>query len=302
MISIITAIHNQLPVNRVFLETLTRNTVSPYELIIVDNHSTDGSTELFEQAGAIVIRNQENHCYPESQNMGMSAASGEFFAFLNNDIYLAPNWDQHAIEAMKAHHLDVASLGGFEVLEDPLRRRRYFQRWKWLRRGRRHLGMNTEQLKKLVDRVYGRQGFEAWSQTEAAQQGNHVYPGMNGSAVFTTRNAWSLLEKWDVRMEAADHDLAIRTAKLAADTAVLRPPHIIASALHHHFSRVTFHSHPEPYSCDHPHLKITEKWTDEQMARYGPSLPEDTSWRADVRRWVKKFRIVYRKVDRERIS
>jgi len=302
MISIITAVHNQLAINRVFLDTLKKNTSSPYELIIVDNHSTDGSLELFEKAGATIIRNSENHCYPDSQNMGMAAAKGDYFAFLNNDIYLAPNWDKEAINAMQTHGLDVASLGGFEVLEDPLRRRKYFQRWKWLRRGRRHLKMNTEQLKKLVDKVYSRQGFEAWSQDEALSQRGYIYPGLNGSAVITTRKAWDILGQWDVQMEGADWDLAIRTAKYAKKGCDIKPSHIIPSALHHHFSRVTFHSVPEPRICDHSHLKIEDKWTPEEVQKYGPHLPQDTSWRSDVRRWIKKLRITRTKIDREKVG
>ena len=302
MISIITAVHNQLAVNRVFLDTLAKNTASDYELIIVDNHSTDGSLELFEQAGATIIRNPENHCYPDSQNMGMEIASGDYFAFLNNDIYLAPDWDVHAIEAMKSHNLDVASLGGFEVLEDPLRRRKYFQRWKWLRRGRRHLTMNTAQLKTLVAKVYGRKGFEKWAQQEAEQQKGYIYAGLNGSAVITTKRIWDVLEQWDVQMEAADWDLCIRMAQLAEKDSHFKPAHIIPSALHHHFSRVTFHSTPEPRLCNHSHLKLEEKWSQEDIARYGPHLPQDTSWRADVRRWIKKIRITRTQVDREKVE
>jgi len=259
MISIITAVHNQLAVNHVFLDTLQKNTSMPYELIIVDNHSTDGSIELFEKAGAIIIRNSENHCYPDSQNMGMAIANGDYFAFLNNDIYLAPNWDIEVTHAMEKNQLDVASLGGFEVLENPLRRRKYFQRWKWLRRGQRHLKMNTEQLKKLVDKVYGRSGFEAWSRQEIKEQQNHIYLGLNGSAVVTTRKAWDILDEWDVQMEGADWDLAIRTAKISEEQCTIKPAYIIPTALHHHFSRVTFHSTPEPRICDHSHLKLEDK-------------------------------------------
>jgi len=302
MISIITAVHNQLAVNRVFLDTLKKNTSLPYELIIVDNHSTDGSLELFEQAGATIIRNPQNHCYPDSQNMGMKVATGDYFAFLNNDIYLAPNWDKQALTAMQDHNLDVASLGGFEVLEDPLRRRKYFQRWKWLRRGRRHLSMNTEQLKSLVDKVYGGKGFEAWSLNEAHDQNGHIYLGLNGSAVITTRKVWDILKQWDVQMEGADWDLSIRLAKYAEQHDNIKPAHIIPSALHHHFSRVTFHSAPEPRVCDHTHLKLEDKWTQEEIKTYGPHLPQDTSWRSDVRRWIKKIRITRTKVDREKVE
>ena len=113
MISIIVAVHNQIEFNRLFLHYLECNSHYPYELIIVDNHSTDGSAELFEEHGAIVIRNPDNHCYPDSQNMGMERASFDYFAFLNNDIVVAPDWDLQALEAMRIYGLDVASLGSW---------------------------------------------------------------------------------------------------------------------------------------------------------------------------------------------
>ncbi|RME80736.1 MAG: glycosyltransferase [Zetaproteobacteria bacterium] len=289
-ISIITAIHNGIEVNKLFLESLRKNSRLPYELIIVDNHSTDGSTELFEQAGAIVIRRQENHCYPESQNLGMRHASGEVLAFLNNDIYLAPDWDQYAVEAMRMHGLDIVGLGSFEVLEDPRRRLKYARRWRWLRRRKRHVRMNAEQLRRIMNRLYGRQGFEAWAKKEAAAQRPHVFRGLNGSAVLTTRRFWDIFEAWDERIEAADWDIHIRAAKRAEEVGDIQPPMIIPWALHHHFSRMTFYAQPEPRACDHPHLRIDEKWPAEAIRKYGPRLPEDTSWRARWRRWIKSLR------------
>jgi glycosyltransferase involved in cell wall biosynthesis len=301
-ISIITAVHNQLAVNQLFLQSLQKNTRSSYELIIVDNHSTDGSADFFEKAGATVIRNAENHCYPDSQNMGMAKATGDYFAFLNNDIYLAPDWDINTIEAMESNRLDIVSLGSFEVLEDPIRRRKFFQRWKWLRRGRRHIGMDTNDLRKLADRLYGRKGFEYWAEQEGEHQKPHIFPSINGSAVVTTRNVWNIIGPWDVQVESSDWDLHITAAKRAAEVGDIQVPYIIPWALHHHFARLTFHSHPEPRACNHEHIKLQEKWTTEDIERYGPKLPIDTSWRADLRRWVKKFRIDFRRIDREKVN
>lgn len=302
LISIITAIHNALPVNRLFLESLRKNTTTPYELIIVDNHSTDGSSELFRDAGATVIRNEENHCYPDSQNMGMNAASGDYFAFLNNDIYLAPHWDRYALEAMQSNGLDVIGLGSFEVIEDPIRRRRMFQRWKWLRRGKRHLGMDTPELTRLMNKLYGRRGFEAWAEQEVQLTKPHIFPGLNGSAVVTSRKIWDILGEWDVRMESSDWDLHMRVKQLSEQDADIKPPYIVPWALHHHFSRVTFHNRPEPRACTHEHLKIEQKWTDKEIALYGPHLPQDTSWRASLRKGIKKLRINVRPVDREKVD
>ncbi|RME59602.1 glycosyltransferase, partial [Candidatus Parcubacteria bacterium] len=251
MISVITAIHNCFKVNQLFLSSLQRNTQSSYELIIVDNHSTDGSTELFAEAGAIVIRQEENHCYPESQNIGMHQASGKVLAFLNNDIYLAPGWDTHALKAMEMHELDVIGLGSFEVLEDPRRRLKYARRWRWLRRRKRHVRMQTDALLHIMNKLYGHQGFEAWAKQESLRQQPHVYPGINGSAVITTRRFWDIFQEWDERIEAADWDLHIRASKRAHEMGDIRPPMIVPWALHHHFSRMTFYANPEPRVCSH---------------------------------------------------
>jgi GT2 family glycosyltransferase len=51
MLSIITAVHNLLPMNRLFWEYLQRYTALPFELIIIDNDSTDGSDRFFEAQG-----------------------------------------------------------------------------------------------------------------------------------------------------------------------------------------------------------------------------------------------------------
>ena len=42
MLSIIVAVHNQLGHNTLFLDGVRRFTTGPYEVIVVDNHSTMG--------------------------------------------------------------------------------------------------------------------------------------------------------------------------------------------------------------------------------------------------------------------
>ncbi|MDD2962187.1 MAG: glycosyltransferase [Muribaculaceae bacterium] len=73
MITIITAIYNQLPMNKLYWEYLNRYTTVPYELIIVDNGSTDGSLEFFQNLEkyypVTVIANDGNYSYPYCQNI-----------------------------------------------------------------------------------------------------------------------------------------------------------------------------------------------------------------------------------------
>lgn len=302
MISIITAVHNQIEFNRLFLKYLERHTHHPYELIVVDNHSTDGSTELFAQHGAQIVRNEENHCYPESQNMGMERAGGEYLAFLNNDIVLAPDWDRHVCDAMRIHGLEVASLGSWESVEDPYRRRAFNQRWKWLRKGRRYLRHDAASAERMMDALYKDGGFFAWAEEERRRWYPRVHMGICGSAVVTTRRMWEKLDGWwDVEMEAADFDLFARVTRRAVERGDIRPPFIVPWALHHHFSRVTFRADPEPRACRHRHRRVEEKWSPQEQALYGPQLLEEWGWYVEFRRFIKRFRIG-RRVVREDVA
>jgi len=301
MISIITAVHNQLEFNKLFLHSLRKNSCLPYELIIVDNHSTDGSAEFFEQEGCTVIRNPENHCYPESQNMGMKLAKYDYFAFLNNDVFVGPEWDKRVIEGMRMHGLDVAALGCWESVEDPYLRRKFNQRWKWLRKGNRYLDKGPESLELMMNKLYD-VDFKTWCEDQYQQFYPCVHYGLCGSAVVTTRQAWDKLDaNWDEEMESADWDLLIRTSKLAATTNTIRPPHTIPWALHHHFSRVTFRNKPEPRACKHEHKGVHEKWTQEEIAKYGPKSLHEHGLYIKFRKFIKKFRIA-KTVNREQVE
>jgi len=302
MISIITAVHNQIRFNQLFIESLKKNSFYKNEIIIIDNHSTDGSPEFFEEHGCIVMRNSNNRCYPASQNMGISISHRPYLAFLNNDIYLGPNWDRNIIEAMQSGKLDIASLGSVEVTENPIERRKYSQRWKWIRRGKRHLHAEVPALKSMMFRLYGN-GFEQWCYTRHKIYYPKTYPGTTGSAVVTTKELWNKLgELWDERVESSDWDIHIRASKRASEVGDIKPPVIVPWALHHHFSRVTFHSKPEPCACNHPHIKLSDKWSDEEIKRYGPWLPEDLSWRATIRKFIKRFRVDLNPIDREAVT
>jgi glycosyltransferase involved in cell wall biosynthesis len=52
LLSIIVAVHNQLAMNRLFWRHLSANTENEWELIVIDNGSSDGSAEFFTGVGA----------------------------------------------------------------------------------------------------------------------------------------------------------------------------------------------------------------------------------------------------------
>ena len=64
------------------IDSVLKQDFTNFELIIIDNHSSDGSKEFFIEKGATVIANQANYSYPFTQNQGIKIATNDIFAFL----------------------------------------------------------------------------------------------------------------------------------------------------------------------------------------------------------------------------
>lgn len=87
-----------------------------FEVVLVDNGSTDGSVEFVESfRGRFpikLIRNSHNATFSDANNQGVEEASGELLLFLNNDTEpFEPGWLKELVHGMKAFEADAA--GGF---------------------------------------------------------------------------------------------------------------------------------------------------------------------------------------------
>lgn len=60
------------------------------ELVVVDNGSTDGSSQKIEAAfpDAVLVKNDENHGYARGVNQGVAASSGDWVLLLGSDAFL----------------------------------------------------------------------------------------------------------------------------------------------------------------------------------------------------------------------
>jgi GT2 family glycosyltransferase len=93
LISVVVVNWNRKELLRACLLSLQRQNGVSFEIIVVDNGSTDGSAELAEQEfGVLVIRNGENRGFCAANNQGIAVAKGEFVALLNNDAEADPDW------------------------------------------------------------------------------------------------------------------------------------------------------------------------------------------------------------------
>lgn len=83
-----------------------------YEIILVDNASTDGSREFFEKNQHIIyLYNSENLGFGRANNLGLKIAKGRNILFLNSDTLLINN----AIKVLSVYldnHNEVGAVGG----------------------------------------------------------------------------------------------------------------------------------------------------------------------------------------------
>jgi glycosyltransferase involved in cell wall biosynthesis len=85
------------------IESVLRQTYSPFELIVVDDGSTDGTPELLEAYGdGIRVIRKENTGVSGARNAGIRAAKGELIALLDSDDRWLPEKLEHQVAFFKA--------------------------------------------------------------------------------------------------------------------------------------------------------------------------------------------------------
>ena len=101
--SIIVPTLNQWEYTRQCLDSIRAFTVTPYELIVVDNGSTDETvTSLKQMKDVILIENDHNQGFPAACNQGLAIARGRQFLLLNNDVVTTHGWLEGLLDCLYA--------------------------------------------------------------------------------------------------------------------------------------------------------------------------------------------------------
>ena len=94
LVSLVLVTYNSERVLPALFDSLGQTSYEPYELIVVDNGSTDGTVPLIERRrpDATLLENKPSPGYGAGCNEGARHARGDFLVFLNPDIVVTPNW------------------------------------------------------------------------------------------------------------------------------------------------------------------------------------------------------------------
>jgi len=171
------------------LKSVFAQTFSNYEVIVVDDGSTDGTQKFLEKYPSVRAIYQINQGPAAARNTGIRAASGEFVVFLDSDDWWAPDKLERQARYLDSHP-DVALVHGyFESVDDrgvPLPKPEFRKTW-W------------DAFRSRGDR------YENWLHAEGC--------GIQTSAVAIRRSCFDQAGLFDPSLRICeDYDLFLRVA------------------------------------------------------------------------------------------
>jgi len=96
-VSVVVATYNGSRTLRTCLESLARLNYPDYEVIVVDDGSTDSVPQIAAEFPAVKCLRQANHGLSVARNTGIAAGTGELVAFTDDDCRADEDWLHHLV-------------------------------------------------------------------------------------------------------------------------------------------------------------------------------------------------------------
>lgn len=126
--SIVVLTYNNLSINRRFINAIKKYTEN-YELIVVDNGSTDGTVEYLKSLGSdiIFINNRKNLGIITGRNIGLKRANYDYLICLDNDQIVGEGWLEYLHSEMNNGY-DFVGVEAWQVNDSYLPIKRHTHR------------------------------------------------------------------------------------------------------------------------------------------------------------------------------
>lgn len=122
LFSIIVPVYNVAPYLAQCIESVLQQTYSNYELILVDDGSTDQSGEIcdsYQHLPQVRVLHKPNGGLSDARNYGTQLATGEYILFLDaDDLWGDADFLATTAQAIQQHHPDVVIFGHIKQYED----------------------------------------------------------------------------------------------------------------------------------------------------------------------------------------
>ena len=123
-ISIIIPCYNASKYLRQCIDSILNQTFKNYEIIFINDKSTDNTLDILQEyknnsdADIKILENEYNSGPSFTRNKGLSAATGNYIAFIDSDDYIEPQYLEVLYKLIKQYNTEISMCSSKYVTED----------------------------------------------------------------------------------------------------------------------------------------------------------------------------------------
>lgn len=204
-VSIVIPAYNEEGQLALCLDAIARQTVKPFEVIVVDNNSTDNTVKIAGKYPFVTVLRERRQGVVHARNTGFNAARGDIIGRIDAETVLPPDWVERVQQIFMHSNVDAVSgsIGFTDVPFEP-----FFARVELL--CRRYLARNLARLGELF--LYGGNMAirrEAWQGIRSRLCPNHEFHEDQDLAAHFAYTSYNL---------AFDEELRVRVSARRVDS------------------------------------------------------------------------------------
>ncbi|HUD08279.1 MAG TPA: glycosyltransferase family 2 protein [Candidatus Saccharimonadales bacterium] len=108
-VSIVIPAYNEQCHLALCLEAIKNQNVKPYQVIVVDNNSSDNTAKIAKSYSFVKLLHENNHGIVFARNTGFDAASGSIIARIDADTIIPTNWIENIQNIFTNENIDAVS-------------------------------------------------------------------------------------------------------------------------------------------------------------------------------------------------